>query len=187
MRSDAARNASAILDAARAVVAERGIAAPMAEIARRAGLAVGTLYRHHPTKHDLVAAVVADSAERTAELAEFASARVESGEETATEAFAVTVREVAAIYATDRAFKERLGTYDPTDPLRDIDAESVEARAVAAVAALLTLAQQQGAVRRDVTVADLAVLLAGLPTATGRPRKIYLEIVLAGLAPAPPD
>ncbi|MGL4745841.1 MAG: helix-turn-helix domain-containing protein [Dermatophilaceae bacterium] len=185
MRSDATRNATAILDAARAVVAERGIAAPMAEIARRAGLAVGTLYRHYPTKQHLVAAVVADSAARTAELAESASARVESGEETATEAFGGTVREIAAIYATDRAFKERLGTYDPTDPLRDIAAESVEARAVAAVAALLTLAQDAGAVRRDVTVGDLASLLAGLPGASGRPREIYLEVILAGLAPVP--
>ncbi|MGL5817784.1 MAG: TetR/AcrR family transcriptional regulator [Phycicoccus sp.] len=183
MRSDATRNASAILDAARAVVAERGIDAPMSEIARRAGLAVGTLYRHHPTKHDLVAAVVTDSAARTAEVAESASARVDSGEQTAAEAFDGTVREIAAIYAADRAFKERLGTYDPTDPLRGIAAGSVEARALAAVAALLRLAQREGVVRRDVTVADLASLLSGLPAAGGRPREVYLEVILAGLAP----
>ncbi|MGL4178492.1 MAG: helix-turn-helix domain-containing protein [Dermatophilaceae bacterium] len=185
MRSDATRNASAILDAARAVVAERGIDAPMSEIARRAGLAVGTLYRHHPTKHDLVAAVVADSAAQAAEIAESASARVVSGEQTAGDAFGSTIREIAAIYAADRAFKERLGTYDPADPLRGITAGSVEERALAAAAALLALAQNKGAVRRDVTAADLASLLAGLPTASGRPREMYLEVILAGLAPVP--
>ncbi|MGL5850311.1 MAG: TetR/AcrR family transcriptional regulator [Phycicoccus sp.] len=185
MRSDATRNAGAILGAARSAVAEHGIDAPMSEIARRAGLAVGTLYRHHPTKHDLVAAVVADSAARTAEAAESASARVESGEQPVAEAFDDTVRQIAAIYAADRAFKERLGTYDSADPLRGIAAESVEARALTAVAALLTLAQQKGSVRRDVTVADLASLMAGLPAAIGRPRDIYLEVILAGLAPAP--
>ncbi|MGL5908576.1 MAG: hypothetical protein ACRCZP_01150, partial [Phycicoccus sp.] len=106
--------------------------------------------------------------------------------QTAIEAFSRTVREIAAIYAADRAFKERLGTYDPTDPLLGISAGSAEARALAAVAALLTLAQQEGGVRQDVTVADLASLMTGLPAASGRPREIYLEVILAGLAPAPP-
>jgi AcrR family transcriptional regulator len=186
VRADADRNAAAILDAAREVVTERGIDAPMSEIARRAGLAVGTLYRHHPTKHHLVAAVVADSAERMASAAAGALTRVERGELGAVDALVELVRDAAEIYAAERAFKERLGTYDPHDPFAGLTPGSAEARALAGVADLLGRAQREGGVRADLTVADLAVLLAGMPAVAGRPREIYLEVVLAGLAPVRP-
>lgn len=54
MRADARRNRERVLAAARAVFAERGIDAPMATVARRAGVGVATLYRHFPTRDDLV-------------------------------------------------------------------------------------------------------------------------------------
>lgn len=181
VRSDASRNAAAILEAARTVVAERGIDAPMAEIARRAGLAVGTLYRHHPTKRDLVAAVVADSVARMTVAAEDALAGVDAGRTSAGTALRALVRDVAAIYAVDRAFKERLGENGAGPSSAD---GAAQARATAAVAELLDRAQQEGAVRADLTVDDLAVLLSGLPAADGRPREVYLDVVLAGLAPA---
>ena len=91
------------------------------------------------------------------------------------------VRDVAAIYAVDRAFKERLGENGAGPSSAD---GAAQARATAAVAELLDRAQQEGAVRADLTVDDLAVLLSGLPAADGRPREVYLDVVLAGLAPA---
>jgi len=62
-RSDARLNRARLLAAAREVLAERGAAAEMREIAERAGVAVGTLYRHFPTREALVAAIIADTLE----------------------------------------------------------------------------------------------------------------------------
>ncbi|WP_193044850.1 TetR/AcrR family transcriptional regulator [Mycolicibacterium baixiangningiae] len=57
-RADAQRNVGALLEAARAVFAESGVDAPAKEITDRAGVGVGTLYRHFPRRSDLVAAVL---------------------------------------------------------------------------------------------------------------------------------
>jgi AcrR family transcriptional regulator len=56
-RADAARNNSALLDAAAAVFVSSGVEAPVRDIAARAGVGVGTIYRHFPTRADLVVAV----------------------------------------------------------------------------------------------------------------------------------
>lgn len=56
-RADAARNERALLDAAAAVFAASGVDAPVREIAAEAGVGMGTLYRHFPTRSDLVVAV----------------------------------------------------------------------------------------------------------------------------------
>src|SRR5882724_4538307 len=66
MRADARRNYEQLLDQARIAFAESGVDASLDEIARRAGVASGTLYRHFPTRLDLIQAVLA---EQIAELA----------------------------------------------------------------------------------------------------------------------
>jgi AcrR family transcriptional regulator len=58
LRSDARKNRARLLEAAEEVFAEKGIAVPIDDVARRAGVGVGTLYRHFPTKEALFAAVV---------------------------------------------------------------------------------------------------------------------------------
>src|SRR5215207_10156670 len=60
LRADAARNRAALLTAAREVMAERGLEAPLDEIAKRAGIGNATLYRRFPRRIDLIAAVFAD-------------------------------------------------------------------------------------------------------------------------------
>jgi AcrR family transcriptional regulator len=60
MRADARRNYEALVTTARAVFLEQGIEAPLDEIARRTGVGPGTLYRHFPTRNDLIAAVYLD-------------------------------------------------------------------------------------------------------------------------------
>src|SRR5579859_3112251 len=60
MRADAERNRQRVLEVAQAVFAAEGLAVPIDEIARRAGLGVGTLYRHFPTKEALFEAIVID-------------------------------------------------------------------------------------------------------------------------------
>ncbi|HXV92879.1 MAG TPA: helix-turn-helix domain-containing protein, partial [Pseudonocardia sp.] len=105
VRADAQRNRARILDAARELVAVAGGDVTMEDIAGRAGVAVGTLYRHFPAKEDLVAAVVEDSVTQIAELAERAVAAVDAGAdpgEQVGELFAA----VAERHARDRAIKD---------------------------------------------------------------------------------
>lgn len=74
VRADAQRNLETVIQAARAAFAESGVEAPMREIAERAGVGVGTIYRHFPQRADLIAAVFrhevdacADAAQRLGE------------------------------------------------------------------------------------------------------------------------
>lgn len=60
LRADARRNRARLLDAARALLAEQGVAAPLEAVARRAGVGIGTLYRHFPTREALVEALYRD-------------------------------------------------------------------------------------------------------------------------------
>jgi AcrR family transcriptional regulator len=70
LRADAERNRAALLDAAREVFAEQGLEAPLEEIALRAGVGIGTLYRRFPTRTQLVAAALVDKVAQYAEAAE---------------------------------------------------------------------------------------------------------------------
>src|ERR1700757_188784 len=68
-RPDARRNRAAVLAAAKRLFAEEGLDAQMPDVARAAKVGVGTVYRHFPTKDDLIAALVAERFERLAEKA----------------------------------------------------------------------------------------------------------------------
>lgn len=182
MRSDAARNSEAILQAARDVVAEEGIGASMARIAERAGVAVGTLYRHHPSKDHLVGAVVQDATRRLVDLLDSALARIEGGSDVGRELEAA-LRSGAETYATDRAFKEyRAQARDAAVDLPGAD--RLEARGYAALDELVAAAHRAGALREDVGAADVLEILAAVPTSPER-RATYLAVVLAGLRPTP--
>lgn len=173
VRADATRNADAILQAARDVVAEQGVDAPMSAIAARAGLAVGTLYRHHPSKEHLVAAVVEDATRRMVALLEDALAAEDAAD------LEDVLREVAEIYASDRAFKESRAR---GGSLIDLD-DDLTARGWRAFERLLDGAQAAGTLRADVVAEDVVELLAGVPADAAR-RGPYLAVVLRGLRPA---
>jgi AcrR family transcriptional regulator len=188
MRADAVRNRARILDAARDLVAETGVDAPMDEVARRAGLAVGTLYRHFPAKDDLVAAVVADSVGRIAAMAEAALAEVDGGAPPGP-VLDRLFRAVADGHATDRVFKAAAGRLEApaafTGQLAAAVPGGAESRAAEAITALLGRARAAGAVRADLDLTDLVLLLAGLPgvDVPVERRARYLDVVLAGLRP----
>ena len=188
MRSDAARNDAAILEAARELISAEGSSVSMDAIAARAGVAVGTLYRHHPTKAALVDAVVRASIDQIADDAVAAHERVEAGADVGTEVLDL-FRLVARRHATDQAVKEAALTLGlspiiepPTDPL---EPGTPEARAGAAIEALLHEAQRAGVVRDDVGLEDLWALVVGTPAAgaSTEVRERYLDIVIAGLRP----
>ena len=184
MRADARRNRDRILEAARLLVAETGVDATMEDIARRAGVAVGTLYRHFPAKEDLVAAVVEDSLLQMAALSEGAMAAVHAGARPGATLTAL-FREVAERHATDQAFKSVSGRLDMSAEIAEAAPGSAVARSVEAITALLERAQAAGEIRDDVTLADLALLLGSVPGADvpAPMRARFVDIVVAGLAP----
>ena len=183
VRVDAQRNRDRILEAARALVAETGVDATMEDIARHAGVAVGTLYRHFPAKEDLVAAVVEDSLAQMASLTEGALAAVHAGAPPGA-AIGELFREIAERHATDQAFKSAAGRLDVNAEIAAAAPGSPIARSVAAISELLQRAQIAEQIRGDLTLADLGVLLAAVPGAGVAPeqRARFVDIVIAGLA-----
>ncbi len=181
VRADATRNAEAIIRAARAEMAASGIDVPMSAVAARAGVAVGTLYRHYPSKHDLVAALLAQSMHLVLERTEAAATRVEAGAPAADELVAL-VESVGMLYAADRAFKGAVGVAE-IDALTRADPASPEGRSVAAVRRLLARAQADGAIRDDVGPRDLVLLLVGVPgpPADEAAQRTFLRVMTSGL------
>jgi AcrR family transcriptional regulator len=183
MRVDAQRNRDRILEAGRALVAETGVEATMEDIARHAGVAVGTLYRHFPAKEDLVAAVVEDSLAQMASLTEGALAAVHAGAPPGP-AIGQLFREIAERHATDQAFKSAARRLDVDADTAAAPPGSPIARSVAAISELLQRAQIADQVRSDLTLADLGVLLSAVPGPAVSPerRARFVDIVIAGLA-----
>lgn len=178
VRADAVRNRRKILKAARERIGSQGSAAGMDDIAQAAGVAVGTLYRHFPTKADLVSAVIAEHVREIADDAEGSLARARSGVRAVDEIGSFLKRAAGAI-AHNHAVKvaaEALGVDDPAE-------HTDEARGAAAVAELIRLGQRAGDVRDGVTVADIYLLMATAPT--DQPDAVqqrWLQLVLPGIA-----
>ncbi|MFD8725400.1 TetR/AcrR family transcriptional regulator [Streptomyces sp. NPDC059629] len=175
-RADAVRNRKKILDAAREQITLHGPDTGMDEIAAAAGVAVGTLYRHFPTKTDLVAAVIAEYTTHVAEAAEAAHERLASGSRAVDEIsdFLARVTEATATNHAVKAAARALGA-DPVD--RD-----AEARAGAALAALIQAGQADGDIHQDVTVDDIYLLFSTAPTdQPPAARARWLTLVLTGL------
>ncbi|WP_380283662.1 TetR/AcrR family transcriptional regulator [Kitasatospora purpeofusca] len=181
LRADAARNRAKLLDAATAVFAARGVGVPTEEIARAAGVGVGTLFRHFPTKEALLEAVMV----RRLETIAAGAARVAAESEPADALFAC-FRLIAEQSVGKTAFAGALAAagIDVHTSLRGPSAAIREL-----LADLLHRAQRAGAVRPGLTLPDLLALLVGAnaaldqlgPDAAGRGR--VLEVVLTGLRP----
>ena len=159
LRADAQRNLERLLDVAGECFAEGGLEVTIDEIARRAGVGHGTVFRNFPTKDALVVAVIN---QRIRELVELAHEAFE--EPDAWEAFAGFFRLLSARYADNLALVEGLERCEGTPEKGEL---------AAAVEQLVERAQRVGALRRDVSAEDVLMLV---PTAARFP-----EIVLDGL------
>lgn len=163
LRRDAQRNLERILDAARDAFVEEGIEVGVDAIARRAGVGVGTLYRRFPTKEALIDAIMDRRADELTALADRAEAAPDPWD-----GFVLFLGEIMERQAHDRGFKALMAAHTITTgrpALRDqLRPQMVR---------LVTRAQQAGALRADVTIDDITVLLWG----AGRAFEITGEIL----------
>jgi AcrR family transcriptional regulator len=178
LRADAQRNRQRLLDEAQAVFAELGTSAPIDEIARRAGVGVGTLYRHFPTKDALFEAIVVARVEGQVEEAR---ALLDAADPAA--AFFHFVGRLIEVGARNKALTEELANAG-FDVKVAVAGPSAELRRL--VDELMARARHAGAVREDVTLGDLMALLGGTCLAAlrygGDPTRLA-SIVSAGLRP----
>lgn len=175
LRADARRNRTAILRAARHVFGKHGRDAQMDDVARRAGVGVGTLYRHFPTKEALLAALAEDKFRRLAVLAHEALAV-----EDPWDAVATFLRRGADMHARDRS----LGQLLIVEPAMMQAAALATDGLVEAITALVERAQAAGVMRADARWEDIPMAFCALSHVEGPPRASWqrmLALVLDGL------
>jgi AcrR family transcriptional regulator len=163
LRVDAQRNYDKVLGAACECFSEHGVDTSVDEIARRAGVGHGTVFRRFPTKDALLGAVLSQELDRLLLLAQAAVAEPEPGA-----AFGMFFRACAEAYRRNRALLEgieRCQALPQAVPLREAS-ERIVGRA-----------QKAGAVRRDLTTEEICELV---PAASRFP-----DVILDGLRPQP--
>lgn len=177
LRRDAAENRQRLLDAATEVFAEHGLEGSVEEVARVAGVGMGTLYRRFPTKQDLIDTLVGDLRR---ELAARARAAATATDGTGLERLLFSAGE---LQAGSQAFLSRLWDHS--------DAELGAMTAFrSTLRELLGQAQNAGRVRPDVVSTDVWVLLWSLRGVIETTRAVapnawrrHLELMIAGLRP----
>jgi AcrR family transcriptional regulator len=184
-RADARRNHQRVLAAARAVFAEQGVDAQMDEIARKAGVGVGTVYRHFPDKRALLEALVV---ERFRQFAEAGRRVLEHGEVT-WEAFSRWLHECGAVQANDRAYcgmlTEELPAGVDGDVAADVGLDQITAE-------IVERGKRAGVLREDLQFTDVPLVMCGVGVTAlrghgpaGGSWERHLALVLDGMrAPA---
>lgn len=177
VRADARRNEDALLEAAKAIFAESGVDAPAREIASRAGVGVGTLYRRFPSRADLVIAVFKREVDAcTAEAAVLASGHPPG------EALALWLRRFTKFIAAKRGLAQALHSGDPAfQALPDYFRQNFEP----ALARLLDAAVAVGAVRAGIEPYELLRAIGNLASIkTAAPdgeTPVMVELLIDGL------
>ncbi len=180
LRADARQNRARLIAAATEAFAEKGADAALEDIARRAGVGIGTLYRHFPTRLDLQAAVFRS---QVGTVCGQGDALLATGPPEA--AFAAWIRSLAAYLVTKRGLSHAL-----------IEAVGVESELISScwvamretTERLLANGQQAGAIRADVTATDVMRLVHGVTLSTEKaPERadMLLSVLLDGLRATP--
>jgi AcrR family transcriptional regulator len=178
LRADARRNHEAVIAAAKKLFADEGLDAQMPDVAKAAKVGVGTVYRHFPTKDDLIAALAAERFERLAE-----KARDGLEAENAWEGLCDFIRFAAQIQADDRGLCEVMGSRPDV-----MNASALAVGLDELSDELVKRAQRSGELRKDLEWEDIPMIACGLGRitpaemgpATGRwPRLV--EIIIDGL------
>jgi AcrR family transcriptional regulator len=178
LRADARRNREKVLEAARAVFADQGRDAQMDDVARRAEVGVGTVYRHFPTKEALIEALIVQAFEQI-----LLASREALDVEDPWQAFEQVLWRGAEIMSADRALSEVFAAQPGPEPedmpiIRELREATDE---------LIRRAQAAGALRDDVVLDDIPMLMCGIGAATKKehacdqPWRRHLRIVIDGL------
>lgn len=177
-RADARRNYERLVAAARQVFAEEGGGASMEAIARRAGVGVGTLYRHFPKRIDVVEAVYCDDVDELVRTAEQAAAELEPWR-----AVVVFLQGFVRYAQGKRTFLNEL--HEAFEKSPDLKLRSRE-RIEQAMGLVMERAQRAGVVRTDVDGSDLMQLVGPMctnATLSGDQSDRLLAMILDGLRP----
>lgn len=186
MRVDAQRNREQVLAAAQELFATRGTSVPVDEIARAAGVGVGTVHRHFPTKDDLVDAALIASCEPIFGLLDAALADPD-----AAHGLEQLLLDLTEHQSRHRGLAERMRETDDLSPA----VVEVKQQIGVGLRAVVARAQSAGQVRKDVVPADLRLLFAGLATAAAATGESYsteerlrfVRILLDGLRTPDPS
>jgi AcrR family transcriptional regulator len=180
-RADARRNYEKVLSAAREAFLEGGEDTSLEEIARRAGVGIGTLYRHFPNRQALLEALYAGEVE------ELSRSAAELDAKEPWDALSLWFERFIAYLATKRALAGELLNYmDKDAPLFAASRASM----FAAGEPLLKRAQEAGVVRPDVEFGEILQMVMGIgkiPTADPAQTEHMLRIALDGLRYRPQD
>ncbi|MGI5134397.1 MULTISPECIES: TetR/AcrR family transcriptional regulator [unclassified Streptomyces] len=182
MRSDAVRTRKLLVDAATEAFAEQGTEVSVAQIAERAGIGKGTVFRHFPTKDDLLAAIVTEKMYALAATGE----RLTQAEDPA-HALHEFMSAGIELQVEDRAFCEVVHGVAPHHPEVRNSQETLNA----VTDALTDRARRHGAIRQDITGQDISLLMSGIyqtasPLQATQPHlwRRYLHLVFDGLQAA---
>jgi len=180
-RADARRNYDALIAAARTAFTEHGSEASLEDIARRAGVGIGTLYRHFPNRQALIEAVYVEEVERMARKAD------DLADLEPWDALATWLRHFVGFAATKRALAEELMNTAGEDSEVLLSCR----RAISAAGEpLLQRAQEAGVVRKDMTFMDVGRMVGGIAVIRAAdPGQIdrILEVALDGLRYRPAE
>ena len=179
-RADARANHGKLVAAARALFSEKGTSAPLEEVAERAGVGIGTLYRHFPTRHALLEAVYVDEVEA------MARAATELEELPPWDALSQWLHQYVGFAATKRALNEALMETDPSSNVLLTCRTAISG----AGTALVERAQAAGVVRSDTTFPDIGRMVGAIalvPTEDPEQKRRLLELALDGLRYHPHD
>ncbi len=177
LRADARQNYERLIAAAAGAIAELGANVSLEEVARRAGVGIGTLYRHFPNRQALLEAVYQDQVNFAC-----AQGRELLATKPPAEAHSLWLHSMLTNNLTTRGLKEALMASEISD-----QTSACRAKAHAVGSELLARAQEAGAVRRDIEITDLLRLVHSIalmvePGAEGarRAERVF-EVMVAGL------
>jgi AcrR family transcriptional regulator len=173
-RADARVNHDKLVGAARALFSDKGTSAPLEDVAELAGVGIGTLYRHFPTRQALFEAVYVDEVEA------MARAATDLAELQPWEALSQWLHQYVGFAATKRALNEALMETDPNSNVLLTCRTAI----VGAGTALIERAQRAGVVRSDTNFTDVVRMvgaIAMVPTEDPEQKKRLLELALDGL------
>lgn len=176
LRADAQRNYDRLVESARATFTESGGDTPLEEVARRAGVGIGTLYRHFPNRLDLLETIYREDVDRLSGLA-----RTLTDEREPWEAMEAWLEEFSAYAATKRVLFQEIVAMAGKDAQVFIHSRAAIGEAGALI---IGNAQRAGVARADIEVSDVTRLVGGctmMPGADAAQQRRMLQLVLDGL------